>query len=88
MSPSRQTRRLRRSFAAVESRYVRDLGRREPSSSPAARPAAGPGYAATARLGAAHRGIHAEIAKGRARRVHPRAIVAVVATDLVAASDV
>ena len=33
MSPSRDVGRLRRSFAAVESNYVRDLGHREPINS-------------------------------------------------------
>ncbi|MCW3064171.1 MAG: hypothetical protein JWN32_1343 [Solirubrobacterales bacterium] len=47
-------RRRRRSLAAVESRYVRDLGRRDRGSSPAARPAAPSGYcSATERVEAA-----------------------------------
>ena len=64
MSPSADMGRLHRSFAAVESRYVRDLGRRAPSRSRAARPAAGPGCrSATERHDVAHRRVRAEIAK-------------------------
>ena len=56
MSPSADMGRLHRSFAAVESRYVRDLGRRGPGRSRAARPAAVPGCrSATERLVVAHR---------------------------------
>jgi hypothetical protein len=42
MSPALDTRRLHRSLAAVESRYVRDLGRRVRGGSPAARAATRP----------------------------------------------
>jgi hypothetical protein len=38
MSPTRHMRRLNRSFAAVESGYVRDLGRREQLASGSRRP--------------------------------------------------
>ena len=69
MSPPRDTGRLHRSFAAVESRYVRELGRRAPSRSQAARPAAGPKRrGATERLDLAHRRVRAEVADGRPRR--------------------
>jgi hypothetical protein len=64
MSPSGDMGRLHRSFAAVESRYLRDLGRRAPSRSRAARPAAGPECrSATQRRDVAHRRVRAEIAK-------------------------
>jgi hypothetical protein len=43
MSEARDISRLHRSFAAVESSYVLDLARREPSSPPPARPSAAPG---------------------------------------------
>ena len=60
MSPTRQVRRLHRSFAAAEARYVRDLGRRERSSSRAARPAVGRGYRGpTERLDVEYRRVRA-----------------------------
>jgi hypothetical protein len=68
MSPSGDMGRQHRSFAAVESRYVRDLGRRGPSRSRAARAAAGPGCrSATERLDVTQRRVRAEIAPGSNR---------------------
>jgi hypothetical protein len=68
MSAPRHTGRLRRSFAAVESSYVRDLGDRAPSR--AARLAAGPGCrSATERLDGAHRRVRVEIADSRPRHL-------------------
>lgn len=69
MSPARDTSRLHRSLAAVESRYVRELARREPSSSPPARPAAALGRrTATERHDFAHRRVRAGFVARRPRR--------------------
>jgi hypothetical protein len=53
---AREMDRLNRSFAAVESGYVRDLLRREPGGSRAGRPGAGSehGRSGRERVGAAH----------------------------------
>jgi hypothetical protein len=70
MSPSRDMSRLHRSFAAVESSYVRELARRGPSSPGAARSAASPGRrSATERHDFAHRRVRTKIADGRPRRL-------------------
>ena len=72
MSPSGDVGRLTRSFAAVESSYVRDLARREPSSSPPAPPAATPARrTATERHGFAHRRIRTGFIARRPRRLVP-----------------
>ena len=55
MSASSDTRRLRRNVAAVEARYLRDLGRRERGSSRAAPPEGRRGYRSPSpRLNAEH----------------------------------
>ena len=70
MSPSRDMSRLHRSFAAVESSYVRELARGGPSSPGAARSAASPGRrSATERHDFAHRRVRTKIADGRPRRL-------------------
>jgi hypothetical protein len=64
--------RLNRSFAAVESSYVRELARREPSSSPPARSAADPGRrTATERHDFAHRRVRTGFVARRPRRLVP-----------------
>ena len=69
MSPPSDTGRMHRSLAAVEARYVRELGRRTPSSSQAARPAAGAKRRRAAkRPDLAHGRVRAEVADGRPRR--------------------
>jgi hypothetical protein len=61
MTPTHHMRRLHRSFAAVEARYLRDLDRRDRGGSRAARLATGPGYRnATERGEIEHRRIRAE----------------------------
>jgi hypothetical protein len=72
MSPSGDMGRLTRSFAAVESSYVRELARREPSSSPPARPAAAPERrTATERHDFAHRRVRTGFVARRPRRLIP-----------------
>jgi hypothetical protein len=71
MSPPRDMARAQRSFAAVESSYVRDLARREPGSSPPARSAAGAGHRSTTeRHDFAHRRVRSGfVARGPRRLV-------------------
>jgi hypothetical protein len=72
MSPSGDMGRLTRSFAAVESSYVRELARREPSSSPPARPTAAPEpRTATERHDFAHRRVRTGFVARRPRRLVP-----------------
>jgi hypothetical protein len=74
MSRTREVRRLHRSFAAVEARYVRDLGRRERGNAPAARSEAGPDVPeATQRLDVVHRRVAAGRSRERASDRQPRA---------------
>ena len=72
MSPSGDMGRLTRSFAAVESSYVRELARREPSSSPPPRPAAAPGRPTAAeRHDFGHRRVRTGVFARTPRRLVP-----------------
>ena len=69
MSAARDVGRLHRSFAAVETRYVQDLARREPSSPPPPGPAAAPGRrTARERHDFAHRRVRTGFVARRPRR--------------------
>ena len=70
MSAARDTSRLQRSFAAVESHYLLELARREPGSSPPARSTAGPARrTATEFHDFAHRRVRSGFVARRPRRV-------------------
>jgi len=72
MSPAGDSSRLHRSLAAVESSYLLDLARREPSSPPPARPAAAPERRPTTnRHDFAHRRVRTGFVARRPRRLVP-----------------